>query len=167
MRQTGGDFLDRYKATLFGQGGSVDSMLWGLRTGLKTASTNLSLSYDKLEDHSGSFGGGSIVSPYGDYTAMFAGVMANNLLGYGPGEVLQLACVRSFFGKHLKIKTAVMRFRTTHSGDPTAFYIDSTYVFGGVLKGLSLRERLAWSNGAASAGGRSLVYNRVMMQYAF
>lgn len=167
MKQSGGDYLARYGAKLFGVGGAVDSTLWGVRAGLKAKGNNLSLSYDKLEDHAGSFGGGALVSPYGNDSAMFAAVMANDLFRYGPGEVVELADVRTLLHNRIKLKVTVLRFRTTFGGNPTVLYVDPTYLFGGALKGLSLRDRLAWSNRASSSDGRALVYNRVMLQYKF
>ncbi|MBN8743859.1 MAG: OprD family outer membrane porin [Thiomonas arsenitoxydans] len=167
MHQTGGSMFQKYKATLFGKGGAVDSTLWGLRGGVKFSGNNVSLAYNKLEDHANAFGGGSIVSPYGDHTAMYAAVMTANLLAYGPGDATELAYSRSFLDHQLKLKVAALKFHTTYSGNPHAVYFDATYALNGKLKGLSIRERLAISNGASSAAYRSLVYNRLMLQYRF
>ena len=166
MHQTGGSTLQKYKATLFGKGGAVDSTLWGLRGGIKFSGNNISLAYNKLEDHANSFGGGSIVSPYGDSSAMYAAVMSVHLLAYGPGGATELAYSRSFLDHQLKLKVAALKFHTTYSGNPHAVYLDATYALRGKLKGLSIRERLSISNGASSAAYRSLVYNRLMLQYS-
>lgn len=167
MHQTGGSMFQQFKATLFGKGGAVNSTLWGLRGGVKFSGNNVSLAYNKLEDHANAFGGGAIVSPYGDYTAMYAAVMTANLLAYGPGDATELAYSRSFLDHQITFKVAALKFHTTYSGNPHAFYLDATYAFTGKLKGLTLRDRLAVSNGASSAAYRSLVYNRLMLQYAF
>jgi hypothetical protein len=167
MHQTGGSMFQKYKATLFGKGGAVDSTLWGLRGGVKFSGNNVSLAYNKLEDHANAFGCGSIVSPYGDHTAMYAAVMTANLLAYGPGDATELAYSRSFLDHQLKLKVAALKFHTTYSGNPHAVYFDATYALSGKLKGLSIRERLAISNGASSSAYRSLVYNRLMLQYRF
>lgn len=166
MRQTGGSTLQTYKATLFGKGGPVDANLWGLRGGVKFDGNDVSLAYNNLADRPNAFGGGAIVSPYGDYTAMYAAVMTANLLAYGPGDAIELAYGRKFLDNRLKVKLAALKFHTTYSGDPHAVYVDVSYAFDGKLKGLTLRDRLAVSNGAAANAYRSLAYNRVMLQYA-
>lgn len=167
MHQTGGSTLQKYKATLFGKGGAVDSTLWGLRGGIKFSGNNVSLAYNKLDDHANSFGGGSIVSPYRNSSAMYTAVMHVDLLAYGPGEATELAYSRRFLDHQLKLKVAALKFRTTYSGNPHAVYLDATYALRGKLKGLSIRERLLISNGASSAAYRSLVYNRLMLQCRF
>jgi len=167
MHQTGGEVLRQYKATLYGKGGAVNSTLWGVRGGVKFGGNNVSLAYNKLEDHADSFGGGALISPYGDYTAMYAAVMTANLLGYGPGNATELAWTRWFLDKQVKFKAAALKFNTTYGGNPHAVYLDASYYFNGKLKGLSIGDRLAVSNGAASAAYRSLVYNRLMLQYRF
>jgi hypothetical protein len=167
MRQTGGSLLQQYKATLFGKGGAVDSTLWGVRGGIKFDGNNVSLAYNKLEDHASAFGGGAIVSPYGDYTAMYSAVMTANLLVYGPGNATELAYTRLFLDRQLKVEVAALKFHTTYSGNPHVVYLDATYALSGKFKGLSIRDRLAISNGASSAAYHSLVYNRLMLQYQF
>ena len=167
MHQTGGDYLTKFKASLYGQGGQANSTLWGLRGGVKFGANDLALSYNKLEDQKNSFGGGALVSPYGDYTAMYAAVMTANLIQYGPGDATQLAYTRSLFDKHVALKVAVLKFNTTNSGNSNTVYIDATYHFDGKLKGLSVRDRLARDNGAKINGGQTFVYNRLMLQYNF
>ncbi len=167
MHQTGGDYLVQYKATLNGKAGAVDSSLWGLRGGVKFGGNDVSLAYNKLQDHANSFGGGVIVSPYGDYTAMYAAAMTANLLAYGPGDATKLTYKRWFLGKQVKLEVAALKFHTTYSGNPHAVYLDASYHFHNKLKGLSLRDRLAVSNGAASNAYNSLAYNRLMLQYSF
>ena len=93
--------------------------------------------------------------------------MANNLSSYGPGSAIELAWKRAFLNKKLKLKAAVLTFKTTYGGNPDAMYLDAKYLFKGTFKGLSLRNRLAYSHGAKSAANSSLIYNRVMLQYNF
>jgi hypothetical protein len=167
MHQTGGDMFTQYNATLHGIGGEVNSTLWGLRGGAEFNGNNVSLAYNKLADHENSFGGGSIISPYGNYTAMYAAVMASNLLSYGPGDSVELAYTRKFLGKKVKFKVAALKFHTTYSGDPKTLYLDASYHFSGKFKGLSLRERMAVTDGGTKIAEGTLVYNRVMLQYVF
>lgn len=167
MRQSGGDYLTRFDATLFGKAGEVGATLLGLRAGARIDGTGLSLSYDDLRSHADSFGGGAIISPYGNYTAMYAQVMGANLLKYGPGSAVKLAGDRSFLHHRFKLRLAGLLLHTDYSGDSDALYFDGTYLFAGHLRGLQIRDRLAWSNGARINGGHALIYDKLMLQYRF
>lgn len=164
MRQTGGGELARYGAEQFGVGGAVDSVLWGMRAGLARQTLGLSLSYDELQHRSG-FGGGAIISPYTDRAAMYASEMAIHLLKYGPGHVFELAATASFPGRPVQLKVGVLAFHTRYSGDSNALYFDGTYALRRWVRGLQLRDRLIWTNGAGINGGHAFVYNRVMFEY--
>ncbi len=167
IHQTGGNYLVKYNAMLDGKSGATDSTLWGLLIGINYGINNISLSYNKLEDHVSSFGGGALVSPYGDYTAMYAAVMTANLLQYGPGSAVQIAYKYSLPNNQLNFKFAVLRFNTSYSGNANTIYFDAIYHFYNKLKGLSIRERIAQNNGAKINGGQSFLYNRLMLQYNF
>lgn len=167
MHQSGGDYLTRYAATLFGRGGEVDATLVGARGGVRLDGTSISLSYDDLRSHARSFGGGAIISPYGNYTAMYAQVMSANLLKYGPGSALKLAGIHWFLHHSFTLQLAALLLHTDYSGDSDALYFDGTYHFPGKLRGLQLRDRLAWSNGADINGGHALMYGKLMLQYKF
>lgn len=164
MRQSGGGDLVRYGAEQFGVGGPVDSALWGMRAGFEGERVDLSLSYDELQHRDG-FGGGAIISPYTDRAAMYAGEMAIHLLKYGPGHVFELAATPSFPGNPVQLKVGVLTFRTRYSGDSSALYVDGTCGLRQWVKGLQLRDRLIWTNGAKINGGHALVYNRLMFEY--
>jgi len=165
MRQSGGGILARYGARLFGRSGPVDSRLWGARAGLAHGALNLSVSYDRLRDRRGGFGGGALISPYGDRTALYAGEMTVHLVKYGPGGALELAAASRVLRGRLRVRAAVLDFHTTYSGDSRAEYLEGTYRFKGWLQGLQLRDRLLRDDGAKLNGGRALFYNRLMLQY--
>ncbi|MGH8294908.1 MAG: hypothetical protein ACRETZ_05310, partial [Steroidobacteraceae bacterium] len=167
MHESGGDYLTRYHATLFGLGGNVDTTAWGLRGGVKFGATGLSVSYNDLEHHTGSFGGGAIVSPYGNRDALYASAMTAYLLKYGPGGALKLAGTHSFLHHSIKLQLAALEFHTNYSGHSDTLYFDGTYLFRGALHGLQIRDRLAWDNGAQLNGGHALMYDRLMVQYKF
>lgn len=164
MRQSGGEDLVRYGAEQFGTGGSVNSALWGMRAGLERETLDLSLSYDELQHRDG-FGGGAIISPYTDRAAMYASEMSIHLLKYGPGHVFELAATSSFPGQPVHLKVGTLAFRTRYSGDSNALYLDGTYGLRRWVKGLQVRDRLFWTNGAKINGGHALVYNRLMFEY--
>ena len=165
MRQSGRGFISRYEASLFGNGGAVNSSLLGLETGSKLYGTSLSISMDTLEHSPGAFGGGALISPYGAYQAMFAAHYSANLLKYGPGRVAQITASTRFLDRHLRLEVAALAFRTIFSGQSRTLYFDGIYRFGSWLKGLQMRERVAWDDGAKINRGHSLVYTRLMLQY--
>lgn len=164
MRQSGGGELVRYGAEQFGLGGAVDSALRGMRAGLEREGVDLSLAYDELQHRDG-FGGGAIISPYTDRAAMYASEMSIHLLKYGPGHVFELAAASSFPKEPVQLKVGVLAFHTRYSGESQALYFDGTWGLRRWVKGLQLRDRLIWTNGAKINGGHTLVYNRLMFEY--
>lgn len=164
MRQSGGGELERYGAKQFGLGGPVNSTLWGMRAGVGHESFDLSFSYDELQHREG-FGGGALISPYGDRAAMYASEMTIHLLKYGPGHVFELAATSRLPGEALRLKVGALAFRTRFSGNSNALYFDCRYSLRRWLEGLHLRDRLMWTNGAKINGGQALLYNRLMLEY--
>lgn len=170
LRETsaGGNYLARYDASLFGKTGSVNVNLMGARGGVKLGNNDISVAFDQLANSRASFGGGAIVTPYGDNGAMFAGVMSNHLDDFGPGNATQVTYKGSFISHRLKFEAAFVSFNTTYDGHPLLEYLDATYKLPGVLRGLSIRDRMALTQQARLADGASTeLYNRVMLQYAF
>lgn len=136
MRQSGRGELERYGAVQFGVGGPVSSNLKGMRAGLEYRHLDFSLSYDELQHRQG-FGGGTIVSPYGDHAAMYAGEMTEHLLKYGPGHVFELKATSGLPGDPLRLTLGVLAFRTRYSSDPNALYFDGRFSLRRWLPGLS------------------------------
>ena len=167
MRQVGGSTLVRYGARLFGQGGVVDAIAWGVLAGVRFGATHVALSYNNLGHRTGAFGGGAIVSPYGANAALYTSVMTANLLKYGPGSALKLAFAHVFHRPHITLQVAAVMFHTAYNGRSATLYADGVYAFAGRLSGLQVRNRLAWDNGAALNGGHALLYDRLMLQYRF
>ena len=91
--------------------------------------------------------------------------MAIHLLKYDPGHVFELAATASFPGRPVQLKVGVLAFHTRYSGNSNALYFDGTYALRRWVKGLRLRDRLIWTNGARINGGRAFIYNRVMLEY--
>ncbi|MEY2340874.1 OprD family outer membrane porin [Acidithiobacillus sp. IBUN Pt1247-S3] len=159
-------FLQQYHAKLFGQKGSVNATLWGTKIGVKIPHANLFFAYNALTPRADSFGGGAIVSPYGNYTAMYASFMTNNLLAFGPGHAWRLGASYRAWKKQIRFLAGYARFDTNYEGKTNGVYLDLTY-FPMQVKGLSIRDRVAIDNGLAAYEGHSYIYNRVMLQYAF
>ena len=167
MREWENDsFFQKYHANLFGQTGSVNATLWGTKLGMKFPGGQIFAAYNALSPHAGAFGGGAIVSPYGNYTAMYASFMTDNLLAFGPGHVWRLGAAYTVWHKQIRFISGYSHFDTYYSGKTNGVYFDLTYA-PEALKGLSIRDRVAINNGLASYYGHSYIYNRLMLQYAF
>ncbi|MCE5394638.1 MAG: OprD family outer membrane porin [Acidithiobacillus sp.] len=158
--------LQNYHASLFGQKGTVNSTLWGVKAGIRIPHANLFFAYNALTPHADSFGGGAIVSPYGNYTAMYASFMTDNLLAFGPGHVWRLGGMFRAWQKQIRFIAGYAQFDTNYDGKTNGVYLDLTY-FPKQLQGLSIRDRVAIDNGLAAYKGHSFIYNRLMLQYAF
>lgn len=158
--------LQNYHAKLFDQEGTVNTTLWGLKAGVKISHANLFFAYNQLNPHADSFGGGAIVSPYGNYTAMYASFMTNNLLAFGPGHAWRLGAALDAWQKQIRFLAGFAHFNTNYERKTDGVYLDLTY-FPIQVKGLSIRDRVAIDNGLAAYDGHSYIYNRVMLQYAF
>ncbi|OCX74577.1 hypothetical protein [Acidithiobacillus thiooxidans] len=158
--------FQKYDAKLFGQSGSVNATLWGGKLGVNIPGGNVFVAYNALTPHADSFGGGAIVSPYGNYTAMYASFMTNNLLSFGPGHAWRLGATYWAWQKQIRFIAGYSRFDTNYDGKTNGVYLDLTY-FPKMLKGLSIRDRVAIDNGLKAYDGSSFIYNRLMLQYAF
>ncbi len=158
--------LQNYHASLFGQKGTVNSTLWGVKAGIKIPHANLFVAYNALTPHADSFGGGAIVSPYGNYTAMYASFMTDNLLAFGPGHVWRLGASYRTWQKQIRFLAGYARFDTNYEGRTNGVYLDLAY-FPKQVRGLSIRDRVAINNGLSAYDGNSFIYNRLMLQYAF
>ena len=162
------NYFQRYGATLFTKSGTggVNATLYGIRLGLKKSDWLLQASYNRLENNPGAFGGGALVSPYGNYTAMYASFMTDNLLSFGPGDAYAIGGSYWALGHRFKFTAAAAQFRTTYNSHPHAVYLDASY-HPAFLKGLSIRDRIAINNGLPSFDGGYYINNRFMVQYLF
>ena len=158
--------LENYRASLFGLKGSVNATLMGVKLGAHIASANILLTYDELKPHLHSFGGGAIVSPYGNYNAMYAAFMTDNLLAFGPGHAWRVGLSYAAWAKQLLVQADFSRFDTNFVGKTNGVYLDLIYRPTS-LQGLSIRDRVAIDNGLRAYAGHSFIYNRLMFQYAF
>ena len=153
---------------MFGQPGTggVNATLYGGRLGLKGEDWLLQLDYNRLEDHAGAFGGGALVSPYGNNSALYTSFMTNNLLSFGPGNAYAVRGTCWTSGRRFKFTAAAGQYRTTYEGNPYAVYFDASYD-PPFLKGLSIRERIAIDQGLPSLDGGYYINNRIMLQWLF
>lgn len=156
-----------YNAALLKHKGGVKSNLWGARAGIKLHGGAVYLAYNHLANEAGALGGGALISPYGNYTAMYAASMTADLLKFGPGSAWKLAGEHYFFAHRLKLLVAALSFNTQYDNNQHSYYVDAAWHFDGKLKGLILRDRLAVDSQTPASSSGTLYYNRLMMQYRF
>lgn len=88
----------------------------------------------------------------------------------GPGHAWKAKFSYNMLDNKLKFTTAYAKYITDYYGDSHNVYADLTYDFGGVLKGLSIRDRWELSSGGKNnlnPGNKAFTYNRVMVSYKF
>ena len=158
--------FQKYDAKLFGQSGSVNATLWGGEVGVKIPSGKVFVAYNTLTPHAGSFGGGAIISPYGNYNATYSSFITDNLLAFGPGHAWRVAASYRLWQKQIILMAGYSHFNTNYEGRTHGVYLDVTYV-PKMLKGFTIRDQVAIDNGLQAYAGRSFIYNRMMLQYAF
>ncbi len=156
--------LQNYHASLFGQKGNVNSTLWGVKAGIKIPHANLFVAYNALTPHADSFGGGAIVSPYGNYTAMYASFMTDNLLAFGPGHVWRLGASYRTWQKQIRFLAGYARFDTNYEGRTNGVYLDLAY-FPKQVRGLSIRDRVV-EELSVELGGRTILAGVSLCQEA-
>jgi len=158
--------FQKYDAKLFGQSGDVSATLWGGKVGVKIPGGKLFVAYNALTPHAGSFGGGAIISPYGNYKATYSSFITDNLLAFGPGHAWRVAASYRLCQRQIILMVGYVHFNTNYEGKTHGVYLDMTYV-PKVLKGFTVRDQVAIDNGLQAYAGRSFIYNRMMLQYAF
>lgn len=158
--------FQKYDAKLFGQSGSVNATLWGGKVGVKIPSGKVFVAYNALTPHAGSFGGGAIISPYGNYNATYSSFMTDNLLAFGPGHAWRVAASYRLWQRQILLMAGYAHFNTNYEGRTHGVYLDVTYA-PKMLKGFIVRDQVAIDNGLQAYAGRSFIYNRMMLQYTF
>lgn len=144
---------------------------YGLLAGVKTPIGQLTIAYNILDNHSGSIGGGAIISPYtAGYTSdpLYTTSMLRGLVELGPGHAWRMKYTTNLIRKQLLLTAAFAKYYTRYYDNANDLYFDVTYD-PRVLKGLSVRDRIEIANGGISLepGNKPFIYNRVMLQYAF
>lgn len=152
-------------------GVGVNATAYGLLAGIKTPIGQLTIAYNILDNHSGSIGGGSIISPYtAGYTSdpLYTTSMLRGLVELGPGHAWRIKYTTNLIRKQLLLTAAFAKYYTHYYGNANDLYFDVTYN-PRVLEGLSVRDRIEIANGGIDLepGNKSFIYNRVMLQYAF
>lgn len=150
--------------------GNVNSRVEGAITGINIPHGSVSWGYDHVPLEVGSYGSGSIVSPYtAGYATdpLYSTSMIRGLVEQGPGNGWRAKFEYNVMHNKLHVGLAYGQYRTYLVGASHDVYADFIYTPGGQFKGLSIRDRVEVSEGQPNVGGQSFVYNRVMLAYAF
>lgn len=154
--------------------GNVNATVYGAVVGVKHHSDELSLGYNDLPAHAGAFGNGDVVSPYTTgyatdplyTTSMIQGMVDRKTSGHAlkvsaTAFLLQhkLRLIGSF-AEYFNTLTSSYTSARTNEAD-----IDVTYFLGGVMKGLSIRDRVGIAHNIPVV--HRFVYNRLMLEYDF
>ena len=173
VREWGGsNVFERTGTRLFGQPGmAVSAFAFGGILGIKFDGASLSAAYDRLQpEGTGVLGGGALVSPYTESFAtdpLYTTSMIRGMVELGPGSSWKLTASKTAFQKHLEFTASFAEYQSNYNGNDRETYFDVIYKPQGWIKGLSLRDRLEYSNGRVNPGGSYFMYNRVMLAYAF
>ena len=150
--------------------GNINNVTWGVVAGIKLPHGAISWGYNSIAYKAGTFGDGSIVSPYtvGYVTdPLYSSTMLLGLVEQGPGHGWTVKFTYDMYGKRLHIGLAYGLYKTYRSGTNDTVYADIIYSPGGIYSGLSLRDRAGIANGQITPGNRSFIYNRIMLAYNF
>jgi hypothetical protein len=152
----------------------VSSSVYGAEIGLGFASSRLILSYDRIPQAVNDFRNGAVVSPYTSGYAtdpLYTTSMTAGLVEKGPGQALKLAWTQ-FLEHSFRIILSEAGYWTTPSyPDTHETDVDLTWFAGGLLRGLSVRNRLGIVTGINGQYGTpdlgTFLYERLMFQYRF
>ena len=167
--------LNRFAETatrFFGQPGTaVDDLTLGAIAGVKARGASLSVAYDQLRRAGpGALGAGVLISPYtAGYATdpLYTTSMIRGMVELGPGHAWKVRASEAALGERLLLSASYAVYRTDFQGHDSEIYFGVIYRPRGSVKGLTLRNRLGISRGAANPGRGSFIYNRVMVTYAF
>ncbi len=156
----------------FGQPGTtVENLTLGGLAGVRVDGVRLSLAYDELRrEGAGALGSGVLISPYtAGYATdpLYTTSMIRGMVELGPGHAWKVRVATAALAHRLLLAASYAAYRTDFQGRDTELYVDVIFRSRGVVKGLTLRERLGISQGEANPGRGRFIYNRVMVTYAF
>jgi hypothetical protein len=93
--------------------------------------------------------------------------MIRSLVELGPGSAWKLTASKSALQKRLEFTTSFAEYHSNYKGNDTETYFDVIYKPRGWIQGLSLCDRVEYSDGRVNPGGGYFLYNCVMLAYAF
>lgn len=151
--------------------GQVDSRVYGMRLGVQHGSLTVTLNFNLIPHRPGTFGNGSLVTPYATHESsgpLFAQPLLTSTQDLGSGRAWSLNAgfapgANTFVGARYSRMDL-----TTVAGSPSigqnGYMVFGIYHFQGMLKGLSLRNFFAYQTQAIHAvdyweNRLSVVYN--------
>jgi len=146
-----------------------NSDVYGALLGAEIADGSVTIGYNNIPKHTGSFQNGDIVSPYtSGYTSdpLYTTAMIAGLIEKSAGSAMKGTVQYNFFEKQLHFLVCYARYKTSPfipNTSETDF--DLTYKPNGQLKNLSLRYRVGFLKHHPVFG--RFIYNRLMVQYDF
>jgi len=157
-------------------GSGVNGTAWGVQVGLKHGSYNsvfgpdaIMWQYNAITPHSGSVGGGAILSPYTvgyGSDPLYTSTTLNSLVELGPGTAWGVKAVQNFFHKRLLLAAWFSRYHTYFNGNSNVTHVVLNYNFSGALKGFSVAYHLQDGNGSFYPGG-NIITNHIFLTYQF
>jgi hypothetical protein len=154
--------------------GAVNANVYGAVAGVRRHRDLLTLGYDVVPAHPGTFANGDLVSPYTSgyatdplYTTSIIQSLVDNRTSGHAWKVSATAFLLHHrlrailsYARYISARTAL--YTASHTSETN---IDLTYFLQGALKGLSVRDRLAIAENMPVL--HQFIYNRVMLQYQF
>lgn len=144
----------------------------GAQIGLKRRSLTISLGFDRMDPHAGSFRNGVLVTPYAHNVAsgpLFAQPLLTSAQDLGGGNAYALnitgAPAKHWFVAGRYSYMDLREQRGTPKIDQSEYLFLAAYSFGGALKGLSISELAALQ--VSPARDKKYFENRLTLQYEF
>ena len=154
--------------------GHVDATVYGAIVGIKHGPDLLTVGYNDLPARPGAFGNGDVVSPYTTgyatdplyTTSMIQGMVDRKTSGHA----VKVAVTAFLLQRQVRVIAGYARyFNTVYAGYSAPYTdetdLDVTYFLKGVLKGLSLRDRVGVAYHIPVV--QRFIYNRIMVEYDF
>ncbi len=146
-----------------------NSDVYGALVGAEIVDGSVTIGYNNIPKHTGSFGNGNIVSPYtAGYAAdpLYTTSMIAGLIDKSAGSATKGTIQYNFFEKQLHLLVSYARYNTSpFTPNTSEANFDLTYKPNEQCKNLSLRYRMGLLRHNPAFG--RLIYNRLMVQYDF
>lgn len=146
-----------------------NSDIYGALFGAEIADGSVTIGYNKIPKHTGSFQNGNIISPYtAGYAVdpLYTTSMIAGLIDKSAGSATKGTVQYDFFEKQLHFLVSYARYKTDpFTPNTSEANFDVTYKPNEQCKNLSLRYR--WGLLRHNPAFGRFIYNRLMVQYDF
>lgn len=144
--------------------GNVNSVTYGVTSGLQFNNAQLKVSYNENEPKPGAFLNGGVVSPY-NIGALYTNSIIVGLVQLGAGNAWQVAGSYTF-SPQVNTNASYAQYHT-YIGKSTE--LDWTIQYNGVnlLKNFSITNELSFDTGGGAPEGKDAYYEQLDLQYLF